>query len=148
MRAGVIKNSENEYILMLDMHHIISDGLSQDILVSEFMDLYDGKELAPLEPQYKDFSEWQNQMLQSEDLNEVKTYWLKRLDGFRELQPPADYQRPDVKSFAGAHYRFYISKKSLRRLNPLWPMKMPRCLWDFYQSIKSCRTSSLDSPTL
>ncbi|MCI4140273.1 condensation domain-containing protein, partial [Bacillus vallismortis] len=60
MRSGVIKKSENEYILMLDMHHIISDGFSQDILVSEFMDLYDGKELAPLELQYKDFSEWQN----------------------------------------------------------------------------------------
>ncbi|AUZ37550.1 hybrid non-ribosomal peptide synthetase/type I polyketide synthase [Bacillus sp. MBGLi79] len=113
MRAGVMKNSENEYILMLDMHHIISDGLSQDILVSEFMDLYDGKELAPLELQYKDFSEWQNQMLQSDDLNEVKTYWLKRLDGFRELQLPADYRRPDVKSFAGAHYRFDVSKKEL-----------------------------------
>ncbi|MED1124973.1 non-ribosomal peptide synthetase/type I polyketide synthase [Bacillus atrophaeus] len=113
MRAGVIKNNDNEYILMLDMHHIISDGLSQDILVSEFMDLYDGKELAPLELQYKDFSEWQNQMLQSDDLNEVKTYWLKRLDGFRELQLPADYQRPDVKSFAGAHYRFHISGEEL-----------------------------------
>ncbi|MCY9191183.1 condensation domain-containing protein, partial [Bacillus mojavensis] len=55
----------------------------------------------------------QNHMLQSDDLNEVKTYWLKRLDGFRELQLPADYQRPDVKSFAGAHYRFHISGEEL-----------------------------------
>ncbi|MBY8914129.1 amino acid adenylation domain-containing protein [Bacillus sp. YC2] len=113
MRVGVMKLKEKEYVLMLDMHHIISDGLSQDILVSEFMELYDGKQLAPLELQFKDFSEWQNDLLQSAQLQEVKEYWLKRLNGMKELNLPSDYDRPDIKSFAGAHYHFRIGAEEL-----------------------------------
>lgn len=113
MRTGVMKVTENEYVLMLDMHHIISDGLSQDILISEFMDLYDGKELTSLELQYKDFSEWQNQILASNELNKLGEYWIKRLEGAPVLQLPTDYKRPEVKSFTGAHYQFRISKEEL-----------------------------------
>lgn len=70
MRVGVMKLAEEEFVLMLDMHHIISDGLSQDILVNDFMQLYDGRTLEPLALQYKDFSEWQNDILASEALKE------------------------------------------------------------------------------
>ncbi|KAA6473946.1 non-ribosomal peptide synthetase/type I polyketide synthase [Bacillus swezeyi] len=113
MRVGVIKCKENEFILMLDMHHIISDGLSQDILVSEFMELYDGKKLAPLELQYKDFSEWQNQMLASDDMKELGAYWSERLHHLPALELPCDHKRPKEKSFAGAHYKFQISGEEL-----------------------------------
>ncbi|MCP4150419.1 MAG: amino acid adenylation domain-containing protein, partial [bacterium] len=56
------KNSPGpaRYILMVDMHHIISDGISMGIFIKEFMELYSGAKLAPLPLQYKDYSHWQN----------------------------------------------------------------------------------------
>lgn len=93
MRVGVMKLAEEEFVLMLDMHHIISDGLSQDILVNDFMQLYDGRTLEPLALQYKDFSEWQNDMLASEALKESSDYWKNRLEGAPLLDLPTDFDR-------------------------------------------------------
>ncbi|MGG1220851.1 amino acid adenylation domain-containing protein [Priestia endophytica] len=110
MRVGVMKLAEEEYVLMLDMHHIISDGLSQDILVNDFMQLYDGSTLAPLTLQYKDFSEWQNEMLASHALKESSDYWRNRLEGAPALDLPTDFDRPDVRHFRGGHYTFHIEE--------------------------------------
>ncbi|MCP4218823.1 MAG: hypothetical protein GY765_29595, partial [bacterium] len=63
LRVGFIKLSEKKYILMLDMHHIIADGVSMSVLIKEFADLYTDIPLAPLPIQYKDYSQWQNKLL-------------------------------------------------------------------------------------
>ncbi len=60
MRAGLIEVAQDDHILMVDMHHIISDGTSVMILVKDFMSLYAGEELPKLMIQYKDYAEWQN----------------------------------------------------------------------------------------
>ncbi|OLP64678.1 Polyketide synthase PksJ [Bacillus pumilus] len=116
MRVGVMKIAEEEFVLMLDMHHIISDGLSQDILVHDFMQLYDGRTLEPLPLQYKDFSEWQNDMLGSDELNESSDYWKNRLRGAPALDLPTDYDRPKVRQFCGGHYTFRIEEAELNAL--------------------------------
>ncbi|MFW5428137.1 non-ribosomal peptide synthetase/type I polyketide synthase [Bacillus pumilus] len=113
MRVGVMKLAEEEFVLMLDMHHIISDGLSQDILVNDFMQLYDGRTLEPLALQYKDFSEWQNDMLASEALKESSDYWKNRLEGAPLLDLPTDFDRPEVRQFRGGHYTFRIEEAEL-----------------------------------
>ena len=56
MRIAIVEQSPGNYLWLTDMHHIISDGTSQSILVTEFMQLMSGKELPPLRIQYKDFS--------------------------------------------------------------------------------------------
>ncbi len=60
-RVEIVKYSEIEFLLLLDMHHIIADGMSTDIFLHELSELYNGEELPVLRIQYKDYSEWFNQ---------------------------------------------------------------------------------------
>ncbi|MWC31394.1 amino acid adenylation domain-containing protein, partial [Paenibacillus sp. MMS18-CY102] len=59
LRVGLIERKPDRHVLMIDMHHIISDGTSIGIMVQEFVQLYHGAELAPLRIQYKDYAAWQ-----------------------------------------------------------------------------------------
>src|SRR5690606_12135266 len=61
-RVGLIQLQEGGHILMTDKHHIISDGLSQEILLQDFWTLYQGETLQPLQLQYKDYAVWQENM--------------------------------------------------------------------------------------
>ncbi|MGC1139757.1 condensation domain-containing protein, partial [Bacillus sp. B38] len=66
-RAELATVSGKHY-LMIDMHHIISDGVSISLLLKEFTKLYNGESLEPLRIQYKDFAQWQNAYLRSGSL--------------------------------------------------------------------------------
>ncbi len=102
VRIGLITVGETTNMLMVDMHHIIIDGISTDILLNEFLSLYGGGELPPLKIQYKDFSEWQNERLESGKLKEQEEYWLKYFSGeLPVLKMPTDYPRDVVQTFAG-----------------------------------------------
>ena len=59
IRVGLLETAPREFVLMVDMHHIITDGVSQGILVKDFMSLYNNEDLPELKLQYKDYSEWQ-----------------------------------------------------------------------------------------
>ncbi|XBO85419.1 condensation domain-containing protein [Bacillus licheniformis] len=72
LRAEVLKAGGDEHVLMLDMHHIISDGVSMAIFTRELAELYEGKTLPPLTIQYKDFSEWQKLFIKKLRLNARK----------------------------------------------------------------------------
>ncbi|MBY0220767.1 condensation domain-containing protein, partial [Paenibacillus illinoisensis] len=58
-RVGLIELAAEKHLLLLDMHHIISDGISMTILVREFNALYSGKELPELRVRYRDYGAWQ-----------------------------------------------------------------------------------------
>jgi amino acid adenylation domain-containing protein len=92
------KGKKDKYLLMVDMHHIITDHVSLAVLITDFLSLYKGLELPGLKLQYKDYSEWQiNQMSQGKIKNQEE-YWLKRFqDGIPILQMPTDYPRPRVR---------------------------------------------------
>ena len=110
LRAGLIKTGKESYILMFDMHHIISDGVSMEILIREFSALYEGKELKPLQLQYRDYSVWQNQMYENGTLKQQEEYWLKTLGGeIPVLNLPLDYKRPAVQSFEGGKIHFDLN---------------------------------------
>ncbi|WP_415839698.1 condensation domain-containing protein, partial [Paenibacillus tarimensis] len=120
MRAGWIQCAEDRYILLADFHHIISDGVSMNILVDEFNRLYNGEALEPLAIQYKDYAVWQQEPKQRERLAEQEKYWLSVLDGeLPQLQLPADYPRPAVKSFEGATLSFRLEPELAARINKL-----------------------------
>ncbi|MCP4148195.1 MAG: AMP-binding protein, partial [bacterium] len=75
LRVELVKLEENKYIFLCDMHHIVSDGVSMNILVKEFSTLYAGMQLKPLNLQYKEYAAWQNRLLESEGMLKQKKYW-------------------------------------------------------------------------
>lgn len=80
IRACLVKRLDvKEKILLIDMHHIIADGISVGLFIKEFQELYNGN-LQEVELQYKDFSEWQNRVLRSEKIKNQKEYWLNMFE--------------------------------------------------------------------
>ncbi|QUS15474.1 amino acid adenylation domain-containing protein [Bacillus velezensis] len=101
-RAALVKESGERHLLLTDMHHIISDGVSVNTLIKEFGELYAGRSLAPMRLQYKDYAVWQRSFQEKEGYQKQEAYWLKRLEGeLPVLELPADKPRPAVRSFAG-----------------------------------------------
>ncbi len=120
LRVEIVEIDENRHIMMFDMHHIISDGTSMAILVKEIIDLYDGRQLPELRIQYKDFSEWQNRLLQSQEIKKQEEYWVERFKGeIPLLQMPTDYSRPNAKTFEGDRYNFVLDKEHTSAVNRL-----------------------------
>jgi len=121
-RTFLIKQSEQTSILMLNMHHIISDGWSVQVLIREFISLYtsfvEGKavELEALPIQYADYAHWQKNHLQGETLDESLSYWRKQLEGVQVLEMPTDFQRPAVQTSQGALYTFSLDNQLITQL--------------------------------
>ncbi|MCK4259525.1 MAG: amino acid adenylation domain-containing protein, partial [Halanaerobiales bacterium] len=116
-RVGVMKLQEDKHILLFDMHHIISDGISMGIFINEFAKFYEGKELDKLRIQYKDFAKWQNNLLRSDIMKKQEEYWISRFsnpiqnDGqVPVLNMPTDYPRPTIQRFAGDSISFKLDK--------------------------------------
>ncbi|HLP58442.1 MAG TPA: condensation domain-containing protein, partial [Candidatus Deferrimicrobium sp.] len=120
MRVGLLKMGEQEHILIVDMHHIISDGTSVAILIEEFMAVDQGLELpAPL-IQYKDYAGWQNREMAGGALALQRDYWLSEFAGeIPVLDLPYDYVRPGVRTFSGKVLQFDIAGEETRALNRL-----------------------------
>lgn len=111
---------EDRHIILFDMHHIISDGVSRRIMIEEFIGLYDGKHLEPLRLQYKDFAVWQSNLFGSGEIKKQEKYWLERFEGdIPVLNMPTDFERPDIKSFAGSNIGFKVEKELAAELNNL-----------------------------
>ncbi len=120
LRVGLVKVRSNRHILMYDMHHIISDGTSMGILINEFSNAYTGEEQKPLRIQYKDFSEWQNNLFKSEKLRVQEEYWLRKFEGeIPVLNLTTDYQRPAVQSFEGTTIKFEIDNEQTNKLRQI-----------------------------
>ena len=119
MRVGLFKVSDNKHYLIVDMHHIISDGVSHNILLRDFESIYKGKALPIPKIQYKDYAEWQqNQFLEKGKLQE--SYWLKQFESLSPaLDLPSDFKRPAFQSFSGASFRFIISKERSEKLHEI-----------------------------
>lgn len=102
-RVLVITVSETEHLLAVDMHHIISDGVSNGLLIRDFMCLYNRQALPDLRLQYKDYAEWQQSSQHRERLKGQMNYWLDVFDGLpAPLSLPLDFVRPSEKQYEGA----------------------------------------------
>jgi amino acid adenylation domain-containing protein len=120
LRTGVIKIEDSKYILMVDMHHIISDGISHNILQKDFMSLYKSETLAPMRIQYKDYSRWQNRENQRKPIKKQEDFWLNQFEGeIPVLALPVDYSRPVFHSFEGGIAAFIIPENDTKALNRL-----------------------------
>lgn len=120
LRARLAKRSPDEYLLLLDTHHIIADGVSQDILRKEFATFFEGEELPGLKLRYRDYAEWKNRFFLSNRFKEQETYWLDNLRGdIPELNLPFNFPRPDVQDFAGDVVYFILNREMNQRMNQL-----------------------------
>lgn len=79
-RVKLVEFDHNKHLLLYDLHHMISDGISMGILVKEFSSLYNGQTLPALKIQYKDYAEWQNKLLESPAVQKQKEFWMEKLN--------------------------------------------------------------------
>jgi aspartate racemase len=125
-RSQLLRLSTDEHLLVLTMHHIVTDGWSLKILVKELTVLYDAfcngnpSPLPELPIQYVDFAHWQSQWMQGEVLQQELSYWKERLKGAPEVtELPTDYPRPAVQNFQGASEPVVISNSLTQALKTL-----------------------------
>jgi acyl carrier protein len=93
-RVRLVRVVHHRHLLMVDMHHIITDGVSSRVFVGEFMSLYAGRELPAIKLQYRDFSEWRNKLAAGGEMKRQEEYWLQGFKGdIPHLELPLDYPR-------------------------------------------------------
>ncbi|MDQ0090105.1 fengycin family lipopeptide synthetase D [Paenibacillus anaericanus] len=93
-RAKLFRIADNSHVICLDMHHIISDGVSMTVLINDLMRLYQDETLEPLRLQYKDFACWQNDILETGRLSEQEAFWLSQFAApVPQQQIQTDYPR-------------------------------------------------------
>src|SRR6266496_328039 len=125
LRARLLRLGEEEHVLLITMHHIVSDGWSMGVLVQELNALYGGyvagKEvkLPELEIQYADYAYWQRQWLQGEVLEEQLGYWREKLEGVARLELPTDGARPATVSYEGGSVSLELSEEASAGLKEL-----------------------------
>ncbi|HVG43767.1 MAG TPA: amino acid adenylation domain-containing protein, partial [Longimicrobium sp.] len=125
-RAVLLRLDGESHVLLLSMHHLVSDGWSMGVFFREMSALYaayrEGREspLPELGVQYADYAVWQREQLRGERLERHLAYWRERLAGAPELvELPTDHPRPAVQTFRGASERIELPGELLARLRAL-----------------------------
>ena len=123
IRTLLLKLAENHYVLSYTLHHIISDGWSQQVFVKELFEAYQyhlgGQETnwEPLQVQYKDYAAWINKQLSGEEYEAHRKFWVEGFSGeIPTLDLPADHPRPVVKQLEGGLLRKELSAASTAAL--------------------------------
>src|ERR1044072_2886747 len=126
LRARLLQLSEEEHVLLVTMHHIVSDGWSMGVLIREVGALYtafsEGKAspLPELPIQYADYAVWQRARLQGEVLEEQLSYWREELQGASAvLELPTDRSRPALQSHRGGTVKVELGEETTEELNKL-----------------------------
>ena len=127
MRARLLQLHAAEHVLLLTLHHIVSDGWSMGVLFRELSVLYEAfsqgaaSPLPPLQVQYADYAVWQRGWLTGEVLEDQLGYWRKQLEGASQvLELPTDQPRPVVPTFRGGRRSLTLSpelSEGLKRLS-------------------------------
>jgi len=126
-RLSLIKLDTKEHILLVTIHHIVTDGWSMGILMNELQEYYKATKLnikpklADLTIQYTDYAVWQKESLKQEQVSHQLSYWEKQLGGnLPLLQLPTDYRRPRNQTYKGAQVSVKLPKNlsdDLRKLS-------------------------------
>jgi len=126
MRARLVQLADEDFVLMLGKHHIISDGWSMGIFISELFKVYNAlakgidAALPPLPIQYADFAVWQRETLQGETLEKQMSYWKEKLAGGESLlKLPTDRPRPATPTYRGEQFTISLPSELLSKLNEL-----------------------------
>ena len=125
-RTTLVELGDEDHLLVICMHHIVSDGWSLGIFAAELSEIYDalveGREpkLEPLPVQYADFAQWQRKWFQGAELERQLSYWKDHLAGApAALEIPTDNPRPPIQSFEGRSVQFTTSRELSDAVNEL-----------------------------
>jgi len=119
LRAGLVTHEDKKLTLLIDIHHIITDGISQAVLVKELIGLCQEETLPSPRLRYKDFSRWQQQW-KKEEYKRQEAFWIEEFqDKIPRLNMPIDFPRPEVQSFAGDILIFELNKNETDRLKKM-----------------------------
>ncbi|MCF7958259.1 MAG: amino acid adenylation domain-containing protein, partial [Phycisphaerae bacterium] len=125
-RYRLLRLGDNRHILLLNMHHIISDGWSLDVLMNELSVCYTAlangniPELPPLPVQYVDFANWQQNWLDGENLENQLSYWKNKLGSdVPVLELPTDHPHPTLQTYQGAIEMTTLNKELVTPLRQL-----------------------------
>jgi len=125
-RTVLARVAADEYIFILNMHHIISDGMSLEIMVKEISLIYRSLQenkpvpLPELAVQYGAFAKWQREWLESSVLQKQLQFWQNQLMGVPHLlQLPVDFPRPRVQSYKGSKAYFQLSESLSQKINEI-----------------------------
>jgi amino acid adenylation domain-containing protein len=126
LRVKLLRLNENRHMVLLTMHHIVTDEWSMGVFVNEVATLYtafarsEPSPLPELPIQYADFAVWQREWLRSEVLDEKLAYWRQELSGAPPLlKLPTDHPQPAVQTFRGSTFTFALPdslKEGLKKL--------------------------------
>ncbi|MGB9179573.1 MAG: amino acid adenylation domain-containing protein [Pyrinomonadaceae bacterium] len=126
LRVTALRLGEQDHLVLLTMHHIVSDGWSMSIFISEMAALYEAfaaeqpSPLPELSIQYADFAEWERQHLQGQLVEEQLAYWKRQLGGSLPVLPlRTDRPRPATQSFRGARHPLALSQSLTASLKAL-----------------------------
>lgn len=126
LRAALLQQKNEEFVLLLTLHHIASDGWSMGILVKEFTALYstfvgiNGDSLAELSIQYADYAVWQQDACRRAELQRSLNFWRQKLKDLPMTHSlPLDSARPALQQFDGAQVQHDFNESQLKQLNQL-----------------------------
>lgn len=125
-KVYLYKKSEENYIMLISLHHIVSDGWSIGIMIDEIIELYEAEteerqpQLSPLTKSFSDFVEAEQDLIKSESGEKQWDYWKEELrDELPVLDLPVDRNRPDVLTYNGAMENFSLEKNLVAGLKQL-----------------------------
>lgn len=123
LRAKFVHVGENDFALLINMHHIVSDGWSLGVLIRELWQIMGDllmdqpSSLPPLPCQFADFVVWHRDVMDDGEMARQHEYWVNKLAGANDvLDIPTDYQRPNTPTFMGRGLSFEISPELTRKL--------------------------------
>jgi len=125
LRGTLLALGDDRHVLIVVIHHLVSDGWSSGVIIRELAQLYDAfsagrpSPLPPLPIQYVDYVVWQRSWLQGAVLQDQLDFWKRGLAGVPVLDLPADHPRPGVQRYAGSSESFVLPPPLSRRLNDL-----------------------------
>lgn len=123
LRSSLLQVSDDEYVFYYNMHHIISDGWSMEVLATDLMTYYEAYSnntiptLQDLKIQYKDYTIWKNKQLHSSEFEGSETYWLNQFnEEISDLTLSIQKNRPKFKNNIGKAIKFEISSDNFEKL--------------------------------
>ncbi len=122
LRVEVVALEDKRFLFMADIHHIISDGVSNGLFIKEFLAFYGGtgESLPEITIQYKDYAQWQATGKGREIMEKQEQYWINRYkNDIPLLNLPADFPRPPIQSFEGDVFSFQAGLKETRDIDAL-----------------------------
>lgn len=124
--SSTVKGRKNKILLLINIHHIASDGWSMSIFQKELFDYYKAFvkndtdfSLPELAIQYKDYALWQSVFLTGDKLKKQLTYWKEKLSDYQTLKLPTDYTRPSKVDYRGDCFYFELDQALSTKLRTL-----------------------------